>query len=162
MTAPSRFSFRLQRVLDLRQQHEQAAATRLGAASEAAADARNAMDALAAVRRASGSDLARAHGSALPVGSLHQKERLNASLDQSIAIAAEEVAKRDAEVDTMRDELNAAMQARRIISRLRERQEGEWRQERTRDDRAAMDALAIERHARQADAKSDPTTESHA
>lgn len=162
MTAPSRFSFRLQRVLDLRQQHEQAVAGRLGAASEAAADARTAMDALAAVRRASGSDLARAHGGAMPVGSLHQKERLNASLDQSLAMAEQEVARRDAEVDTMRDELNAAMQARRIISRLRERREDEWRQERTRDDRNAMDALAIERHARQADAAADAPTQSDA
>ncbi|MBP7550308.1 MAG: flagellar export protein FliJ [Gemmatimonadaceae bacterium] len=153
MTVPSsRFSFRLQRVLDLRQQHEQAVAGKLGAASEAAADARAAMDALAAVRQASGSDLARAHGAATPVGALHQKERLNASLDAHLDVAEADLAAREAEVNVVRDELNAAMQARRIISRLREKREDEWRLSRTRADRTAMDALAIERHARQADA----------
>jgi flagellar FliJ protein len=152
MTAPSRFSFRLQRVLDLRQQHEQAVAGKLGAAAEAASDARAAMDALTAIRRASGSDLARAHGASLAVGTLHQKERLNASLDAHLVAAEQEVATRDAEVDVVRHELHDAMQARRIISRLRERREDEWRMIRTRDDRTAMDALAIERHARHADA----------
>ena len=153
MTVPSsRFSFRLQRVLDLRQQHEQAVAGKLGAAAEAAADARAAMDALAAVRQARGSDLARAHGAAMPVGALHQKERLNASLDAHLDVAEADLAAREAEVNVVRDELNAAMQARRIISRLREKREDEWRLSRTRADRTAMDALAIERHARQADA----------
>lgn len=153
MTVPSsRFSFRLQRVLDLRQQHEQAVAGKLGAAAEAAADARAAMDALAAVRQASGSDLARAHGGATPVGTLHQKERLNASLDAHLDVAEADVAAREAQVDAVRDELAAAMQARRIISRLREKREDEWRLSRTRADRTAMDALATDRHARQADA----------
>lgn len=153
MTAStSRFSFRLQRVLDLRQQHEQAVAGRLGAASEAAADARAAMDALAAVRQASGADLARAHGAATPVGALHQKERLIASLDAHLDVAEQELASREAHVEVVRDELNSAMQARRIISRLREKREDEWRVSRTRADRTAMDALALERHARQADA----------
>lgn len=156
MTASTtRFSFRLQRVLDLRQQHEQAVAGRLGAAAEAAADARSAMEALAAVRRASGSDLARAHGTATTVGSLTQKERLNASLDAHLRVAEQEVASRDAEVDVVRHELHDAMQARRIISRLRERREDEWRVTRSRADRSAMDALAIERHSRQAEAASE-------
>jgi flagellar FliJ protein len=152
VTAPSsRFSFRLQRVLDLRQQHEQAVAGRLGVAAEAATEARAAMDALAAVRVASGSDLARAHGAATPVGALHQKERLIASLDAHLDVAEHEVAAREAEVDSARTELNAAMQARRIISRLREKREDDWRLSHTRAERTAMDALAIERHARQAD-----------
>ena len=153
MTVPhSRFNFGLQRVLDLRQQREQAIAGRLGSANEAAAEARGAMDALAEIRRASGSDLARAHGQGTTVGSLHQQERVLASLDAQIDIAAQEVAAREQVVEDVRTELNTAMQARRVISRLRERREDEWRQLRTRSDRQAMDALAIERHARANDA----------
>ncbi len=158
MTAPSsRFNFGLQRVLDLRQQREQAIAGRLGAASEAAADARAAMDALAAVRQASGADLARAHGSALQVGTLHQKERLIASLDVHLDLQEQEVASADAQVDLVRSELNVAMQARRVISRLREKREEEWRVSHVRAERTAMDALAIERHARQADTDAQET-----
>ena len=153
MTAPStRFSFALQRVLDLRQQREQAIAGQLGAASEAATGARAAMAALAAVRQASGTDLARAHSSAFQVGALHQKERLIASLEAHLDVAEQEVASRDAQEALVRTELNDAMQARRIISRLRERREEEWRQSHTRHERTAMDALAVERHARQSDA----------
>jgi len=157
VTAPSsRFSFGLQRVLDLRQQREQQIAGRLGTAAEAAAEARAAMEALALVRRASGADLAAAHVHATSVGALHQQERVLATLDQHLVIAAEEVAAREQQVEQVRTELNDAMQARRVISRLRERREDEWRLAHTRSERAAMDALAIERHAaRQLDA--DPT-----
>lgn len=162
MTAPSsRFSFGLQRVLDLRHQREQAIAGQLGAASEAAADARSAMDALSAVRQASGADLARAHTTALHVGALHQKERLIASLDAHLDVAEQEVASREAQVDVVRGELNVAMQSRRVISRLRERREEEWRQSHTRHERTAMDALAVERHARRTDTDAD-TVESDA
>ncbi|MBL8995747.1 MAG: flagellar export protein FliJ [Gemmatimonadales bacterium] len=152
MTAPSsRFSFGLQRVLDLRQQREQAIAGRLGAAAEAAADARNAMDALAAVRDASTHDLSRAHRLTRAAGELHQQERVMASLDAQIDVARQELDSREAVVDEVRSELATAMQARRVISRLRERREEEWRQAFTRSERSAMDALAVERHARQSD-----------
>lgn len=158
MTAPSsRFAFGLQRVLDLRQQREKAIAGQLGAASEAATEARAAMDALSAVRQASGTDLARAHSSALQIGALHQKERLIASLEAHLDVAEQEVASRDAQVALVRTELNDAMQARRIISRLRERREEEWRQSHTRHERTAMDALAVERHARQSDTDAPET-----
>lgn len=158
MTAPSsRFSFALQRVLDLRQQHEQAIAGRLGVASDAAADARAAMDALAAVRQASSADLARAHNTAQQVGALHQKERLMASLDAHLDVAEQELVTRDAQVAVVRTELHMAMQARRVISRLREKREDEWRQSHARAERTAMDALAIERHARLAEADATET-----
>lgn len=153
MTAPtSRFNFGLQRVLDLRQQREQAIAGRLGSAAEAAAEAREAMDALAQVRQASGADLARAHGAAVTIGALHQQERVLASLDLHLVAAAEELAAREQRVEEVRTELNTAMQARRVISRLREKREAEWRLEHTRSERAAMDALAIERHGRAGEA----------
>ncbi len=155
MTVPqSRFSFGLQRVLDLRQQREQAIAGRLGTAAEAAAEARDAMEALAEVRRASGSELNRAHANAQSVGALHQQERVLASLDAQLVVAANEVAAREQVVEEVRTELNTAMQARRVISRLREKREDEWRQARTRSDRNTMDALAIERHARASEAAS--------
>lgn len=149
MTAPhNRFSFGLQRVLDLREQREQAVAMRLGAANEAANEAKNAMDALAAVRNASGADLARAHGQSQSVGQLHQNERVLASLDVHIQAASETVEATAAAVEKARNELNMAMQQRRVISRLRERREEEWRVANTRSERTAMDALAIQRHGR--------------
>lgn len=149
--APNRFNFGLQRVLDLRAQREQAIAGRLGSASEAAAEARSAMDALQTIRHASSADLARAHTSAQSVGSLRQQEHVLASLDQHLDVAAQEVADREQQVEEVRGELNVAMQARQVISRLRERRQEEWRQAYTRSERNAMDALAIERHARGAD-----------
>ena len=157
MTVPqSRFAFGLQRVLDLRQQREQAIAGKLGSAAEAAAEARAAMEALHQLRGASGSDLTRAHGAALSVGALHQAERVLGALDRHLDVAAQEVAAREQVVEEVRSELNAAMQARRVISRLREKREEEWRLARSRSDRAAMDALAIERHA--AHKQDDPTS----
>lgn len=152
MTAPaSRFAFGLQRVLDLRQQREESIAGRLGVAAGAADDARAAMDALAAVRDASNGDLARAHRTTRAVGEMHQAENLMASLEAQLDLAKEELASREAVVDEVRTELGEAMQARRVISRLRERREEEWRQAFTRSERTAMDALAVERHARQSD-----------
>jgi len=149
VTAPSnRFSFGLQRVLDLREQREQAVAIRLGAANEAATEARAAMDALAAVRNANGADLARAHSRAQSVGQLHQAERVLQSLDVHLDVASASVAATEAAVEEARNALNLAMQQRRIISKLRERREEEWRQANTRSERSAMDALAIQRHSR--------------
>lgn len=150
MTAPnSRFFFDLQRVLDLREQREQAVAMRLRAANDEATDARNAMNALAAVRNASGPDLARAHGQSQSVGQLHQTERVLESLDVHIKAASETVEVAAAAVEKARHDLNAAMQQRRVISRLRERREEEWRVANIRSERKAMDALAILRHGRQ-------------
>ncbi|MFN0097786.1 MAG: flagellar export protein FliJ [Gemmatimonadaceae bacterium] len=150
MTAPnSRFSFDLQRVLALREQREQAIAARLGVANDAAHEARNAMAALAAVRKASSADLVRAHGQPSSVGQLHQNERVLESLDQHIKAASEIVEATSAEVAKAQSDLNTAMQQRRVISRLRERREEEWRVANTRSERTAMDALAIQRHGRQ-------------
>lgn len=142
---PARFDFRLQKVLELRERVEQAAAAKMAAASERAQAARDAHEALAAIRSAGAQELQSAHANAPTVGHLANLafvlDRIDAQLDASEG----QLREADAGVEQAQGELTLAFQARRVIDRLRERHHEEWRSDVTQADRTLMDELALAR-----------------
>lgn len=145
------FKFRLQRLLDLREQREREMAAELARAEQAADAARAELANLDAVRAIGRERLHAAHASDGTVGELRNLafvlEQLDAQMTSSQASvdAADEVAAR------ARGELSDAFRDRRVLDRLRDRHEADFRGVAEAADRQAMDAIALTRFT-QADA----------
>ena len=139
----SRFTFRLQKVLDLKERSAQRAAVHLVTAKDRADEAREALDQLAAIRNAGGAQLAAAHAGNTTVGQLQNISFLLEKLDQRVDNAA--IASETAEhgVESAQSALTLAHQAERALDRLRERQLGDWQHALSQSDRQHMDSIAL-------------------
>lgn len=137
------FKFRLQRLLELRSLHEQQTAVRLSEARESAAEKREMHDELTATRDQGRDGLL---ASAAPAGELQALSVLLEQLDLHVEAAASEMVKADKAVEGVEVDLRAALQARRILDRLRERRRDEWQAEGVASDRAQMDDVALTRY----------------
>ncbi len=145
----SRFNFRLQRVLELKEKSEQRAASVLANAQGRADEARSALEALAAVRSAGTVRLAAAHGESATVGQLQNFNFVLEQLDRHVSQAADAASSADSGVADAQAQLTAAHQARRVLDRLRERKKDEWQTAETQSDLHSMDSLALTRFSRQ-------------
>ncbi|MEP6619450.1 MAG: flagellar export protein FliJ [bacterium] len=139
----SRFSFRLQKVLDLKERSAQRAAAQLVVAKGRADEAREAHDQLAAIRDAGGAQLAQAHTGNTTAGQLQNISFLLEKLDQHVDYAAGEAQTAEHTVASAQSELTLAHQAKRALDRLRERQLGDWQHALSHADRQNMDSLAL-------------------
>ncbi|MCE2901282.1 MAG: flagellar export protein FliJ [Gemmatimonas sp.] len=147
------FNFRLQRILELRAQHEQVKARELAAARERAETAARARDALAAVRDESHTQLHTATQRAPRVGHLHQLGTVLASLDERLVVASDVVKHADAGVQEARALLDSAARDRRVLDRLKERHAHAWRTDEAQKDRVQMDEVALAKYTRTQDTK---------
>ena len=148
------FRFRLQRVLELREEHEQAKARELASAKDAADAARREQEALAAVRDSSRAELHAAHAETPRVGHLHQLGFVLQSLDHRVETATESVKAADVVVDAAQGALVDAARDRRVLDRLKERHAEVWRAEEAQKDRLLMDEIALGRFGRKRDGES--------
>ena len=139
------FRFRLQGVLELREEREKEKARELAAAKEVAEAARAAQEALAALRDNSRAERDAAQDDALPVGHLHQFGFVLESLEQRLQHAGEHVDAADEVVEGAQGALNDAARDRQILDRLKDRHTAEWRTEEAQKDRLHMDAVALAR-----------------
>jgi len=142
MTAP----FRLRRLLDLRELHEQAMARNLAHARGTADDERRASDDL---RRACETSLAHAAGIAANGTTMGELVSLNRALrefDQHSVVADERTRAADARVDECHEALAIAARARMILDRLKTRHNEAARAEAKATDLKTMDAVALSRH----------------
>ena len=153
----SRFTFRLQKVLDLKERSAQQAATKLVSAQDRASEAREALDTLAAIRDAGGAQMAAAHGGSSTVGQMQNISYLLDQLDQRVMSAADVAESAQSGVTSAQQELTLAQQAKRALDRLRELQLGDWQHALSHSDRQHMDALALALFARQSPQLSDET-----
>lgn len=153
----SQFNFRLQKVLDLKERHAQAAAAQLTNAQVRADEARDAHDALAAIRQAGGAQLAAAHCGTATAGQLQNISYLLEKLDQHVDQAAEVADAAQSGVADAQAEFTLAHQAKRALDRLRERQLGDWQHTLMHSDRQQMDAFALALFTRQNPHFSDET-----
>ena len=144
----SAFKFRLQQVLELREQHEKQVAAKLAEAESAADEARNAHHALEAIRQNGSQALRAAHGTEATVGQLKTIGYVIEQLNTHIADAQTRVDAADHVVTQARTDLTSALQARRVLSRLRDRHFTEWRTEEGAQEMRQMDELALTRFAR--------------
>lgn len=142
-----RFRFRLQRVLDMRQKTEEAAATRLADARREEEAAREAVAQMQSARDHGMQAAAPAAGTA-SIGQLQNLrflvERLNHEVDQ----AEREVDEAGRQVDQRLEEFSTAFRDRKVLDRLRERALESWKGEEVQADRQAMDNIALARFVR--------------
>ena len=145
------FKFRLQRILELREQHEQAKARALAGAQDAAESARSAQDALATLRDDSQAQIRATTNAAPRIGHLQQLNVVLASLDARVESAADVVKAADAQVVAAQVELAHAAKDRRVLDRLKERHAESFRAEFAQKDRLAMEEIALAQFTRKQD-----------
>jgi flagellar protein FliJ len=138
----SRFKFRLQRLLDLRQKREQEAAGAVAAARSEAEAATRRQAELAARRDQTRQELLPAEGQTIRVGRLHEIAYLVHALDGHVATAQKASQAAEQIVQQKLGELSDAMRDRRVLDRLKDRRSVEWRTEDARQEREVMDAIA--------------------
>lgn len=149
------FKFRLQRILELREQAEQAKARELAAAQTEADKAQQARDILAAMRVDSRSQLESATVSAPRIGHLMQLGTAIDALDARIERASDDLKAAEIVVDEAKGRLDAAARDRRVLDRLKERHAEHWRAEEAQRDRVQMDEVALTQFARKTDTPSE-------
>jgi flagellar FliJ protein len=140
------FRFRLQQVLDLREQHERALATQLAQAMGAEREAQATLDGLRAVRVANGAAGASGTHS---IGELTNLAFILDHLDGQIASANDAVTAASQTVAQMKDAVTAAFQDRRMLDRLRDRQAEAHRTAEGQLDQRTMDDIALTRYTQQ-------------
>jgi flagellar protein FliJ len=147
------FNFRLQRVLELRERHEQAKARDLATAQDSAEQADRTRASLASLRSDSRDQLHAATSGAPRVGHLAQLGTLLASLDERLMLAGDVCREADASVQQARSILEAAARDRRVLDRLKARHAGVWRAGEAHKDRVMMDEVALTQFARKQEEK---------
>lgn len=141
----TKFSFRLQRVLELREKKEQAMATQAAAARAQADAARTAREALEHIRAAGRERMHEAHAALPSVGELQQMGLVLEALDTRVAQASTTHAAAEQAARTAQEQLTEAFRDRRVLDRLKEKQQHAWKAEAVRQDLATMDGIALTR-----------------
>ncbi len=149
------FHFRLQQVLELREQHEKTKARALTDAHDAADAARRAYEALAVLHASARAEVDAAQSAQPRIGHLHQLGYVLLSLEQRVELAADSVIMADTVVSGAQRELDDAARDRRVLDRLKERHAAVWRDDVAQQDRLQMDEIALGRFARRAEARDD-------
>jgi flagellar FliJ protein len=143
------FRFRLQRVLELREQAEQARAREMAAATDVAEQARREADALAALREAQREAIDAAANGAT-VGELQHLTYVVRELDERLDVATEDVRTADAQLAAAQAALRDAARDRRVLDRLREKHVERHQEAALQQDRVTMDEIALAQFARRA------------
>jgi flagellar FliJ protein len=151
----SAFKFRLQQVLDLREQHEKQVAAKLAEAETAADEARVAQKALETIRQSGSNAMRSAHSAEPTVGQLKTIGYVIEQLNHHIVDAQSKVEAAEQLVTQARTDLTSALQARRVLSRLRDRHFENWRLEDNAQQTRQMDELALTRFTRRANNTGD-------
>ncbi len=147
------FHFRLQRLLELREQAEQAKARALVSAQDVAESARRERDSLADAHGSARAEIDAAQRAEPRIGHLQQLGYVLQSLDQRLETAGESVRAADHDVAEAQTVLDAAARDRRVLDRLKGRHTDQWRAESAHQDRLGMDEVALARFTRNADAR---------
>jgi flagellar export protein FliJ len=143
------FKFRLQSVLELREQTERESAAKLAEAENKADEARMAQKALESIRQ-SGADAMHIAHAPQTVGQIKTIGYVLEQLNHHIADAQTRVAAAEQVVTQARGDLTSALQARRVLSRLRDKHFENWKTEDNAQEMKQMDEFALARFARQA------------
>lgn len=137
------FRFRLQRVLELKEKQEKEVAIRLAHARAGEEEARAAMAALQSVREEGVQRAHEAQRSSPSIGELQNLRFLVEQLNEALEQAGQEVEGAASEVRRCMDEFTAAFKARKVLDRLRERDQENWRAEEIHADQQTMDEVAL-------------------
>ncbi|MEP6781929.1 MAG: flagellar export protein FliJ [Gemmatimonadaceae bacterium] len=142
------FRFRLQRVLELREQREKAEAVVLAEAERAAAEARTEREQLQAMHSNARANLSTAQRTEPTVGHLHHLGYVLSALDERITKASAVVTNTEGVVLEARKTLELAARDRRVMDRLKDKHQEVHNAEETQRDRVQMDEIALGRFTR--------------
>lgn len=141
----SRFKFRLQRVLELREEAEKTRSVALVTAQGQATAARDVRDAIAQARAINHESITTASNTGCTVGELQQLQYVLGALDVRLQFANSSVVTADSMVRHAQDELRAAFQARHALGTLKEKQAEAHHAAAQDADRVMMDEIALTR-----------------
>jgi flagellar FliJ protein len=147
------FKFRLQRVLELREENEQEKARLLATAEVVAGEARANRDELVRMREDSRGELLAAQTGHSRVGQLQQLNIVVVALEQRILLANDAVTTAEKLVADARHAVELAARDRQVLERLKEKHAQVWRMEELHADRQHMDEIALSRFGRNRDSK---------
>lgn len=142
------FRFRLQRVLELREQREKAQAIMFAEAESAAEAAREEHQHIRSLYSEAMAKLATTRQADPTVGHLHHLGFVLNELDVRLGKAAEKVSIAEGVVAEARAMLDVAARDRRVMDRLKDKHEDVHRGEEAQRDRVLMDEIALGRYTR--------------
>lgn len=139
------FKFPLQRLLDLKAKREQEIARQLADARRGADAERDVRDSLAATHAAAYRTVSEATSAAPTVGEIVSLSYTLLQLTERVEQATERTEAAEKVVDAKHEALNAVLQERRVLDRLRDKRLGIHRDEEKARDLQEMDAVALTR-----------------
>ncbi len=142
------FRFRLEKLLELRRNHELDEATRLASARNAADEAERLRAALEAVHAAGVVRLAEAHGVGGTAGQLQNLNHILSLMGEQVREADAACEAANEQVAQQVEDLAAAVRDRQLLSDLRQRKLLQWQAGQTAADRKLMDEIALGRFVR--------------
>jgi len=145
------FRFRLQSLLELREQGERDSARGLAQARQGAESAQRAKNDLEVARDAGRTRLARAHGAGGTVGHMQNLAYVVSRVDEQIQDADALCREAEEEVTAKLEGYHRALRDRKTIEGLRERKLGQWQTDEVRREQKDMDEVALARHGRSED-----------
>jgi flagellar protein FliJ len=138
-------TFRLQRILELKERKEQAAAARLAEARLAADAARRTENAIVSMREVGVSRRSAAQRAPARIGDLQNISFMIERLEQHLEEVRSAVRKADAQVDACVTDFTEASRERRVLDRLKEKKLEAAFLELADADRKKMDDVALSR-----------------
>jgi flagellar FliJ protein len=142
------FQFRLQRILDMRQQREQAVAGELAEARGSEERARLAAEALVKARNEGAESASRAQTLQLSAGQLQNLRYVVERMSDHVRVATEDAETARVNVDRCMVEFTTAFRNRKVLDRLRDRALTGWKADEVQADRRLMDEIALSRFSR--------------
>jgi len=138
----ARFTFRLARVLALRERKADEAAAAFGASEAKVRQLQSAQEEVLANREAARDELVPRAGTAVRTGDMRAVQLLADQAEARAAWLRAAVAEAEAEAAARRQTLAERVRDRRVLERLRERLGDDWREDADRRARSAMDEVA--------------------
>jgi flagellar FliJ protein len=139
------FRFRLQRLLELRAEAEQARARTLVDASDHADTTRQTQAAMQSLRELQRDSAEAAAQGAITAGEMQQFNFVLDQLDDRLDRATDDVEEAERLVAEAQAALQEASRDRRVLDRLKERHTERWQEAEVQADRLVMDEVALSR-----------------
>ena len=140
------FVFRLERVFRLREQIERQRAQALAQAMRDEQQRRDALERAAAQLDRCSAQAAGTEGTIAPAGVLQNLGIAMAAVAQQVEQARVSHREAEASVANETEQFGEARRDRRVVERLRERQQSEWDTAQSRDEQKEIDGVAARRH----------------
>lgn len=138
-----KFTFRLQKLLELRGWQEEQAAVALSSAQRRVIEAHRVRDSLRSLRERSSRELAHGRAGSGSAGQLQNVSYLLARLDERISGAEEWCLAAEGEVEGLRGEYEVRFRRRYALDKLRVHAHEQWRTEQKQSEQKVLDEIAV-------------------